>query len=63
MDAFHEQVRAALLDAEKLTHPSLSEPLRLETTTSGFEVIARMRLPDGRTQPWHIRQDSRVWAE
>ncbi len=53
----------AELGADKLTHASLNEPLRLETTASGFEVVARMRQPDGQTQRWHIRQDSRVWAD
>lgn len=41
----------------------LSEPLRLETTGSGFEVQAAFRHTDGKAQRWRIRQDSRLWAE
>ncbi len=47
----------------KLTHASLAEPLRLETTSSGFEVGAALRWADGSTQRWHIRHDARVWAD
>lgn len=46
-----------------LTDKSLTAPIRLETTSSGFEGIAETELRDGKPQRWHIRQDSKVWAE
>jgi hypothetical protein len=46
-----------------LRHPSLTGPLRLETTTNYFEARATMRKPDGRMRRVHIRSDARVWEE
>jgi len=46
-----------------LTHESLTKPLQMKTTSSCFEAIAAIRLPDGKTSRWHIRHDSRVWAD
>jgi hypothetical protein len=47
----------------KFDNKLLSESLRLETTSTGFEVSGKLRDPDGKGQRWHIRQDGRVWAE
>jgi hypothetical protein len=41
----------------------LAGPPTLEVTTSLFEATAAVRLPGGKTQRWHIRQDSLVWPE
>jgi hypothetical protein len=46
-----------------LRHPSLTGPLRLETTTTAFEVHAPLRQADGQTQQVHIRSHARVWVE
>ena len=35
----------------------------LKSTNDGFEVVAEIRLPNGKTQEWHIRQDSHVWSD
>src|SRR5262249_22277598 len=41
----------------------LAGPPTLEVTTSLFEAPAAARVPGGKTQRWHIRQDSLVWPE
>jgi hypothetical protein len=41
----------------------LAEDPLLETTTSLFEASVRIKLPAGKTQRWHIRQDSRIWSD
>jgi hypothetical protein len=51
----------AELGLTRLSHPSLTKGPRMEVTESGFEVTAEIRLPGGKTQRWHIRQDSRIW--
>jgi hypothetical protein len=52
---------ASSLDA--LALPDLNGTTRLETTSGGFEASAEARLPNGKTQRWHIRQDSRLWSD
>lgn len=41
----------------------LLRAVRLETTASLFEASLLVRYPDGSTQRWHIRQDSKVWSD
>ncbi len=53
----------AELGLANLRHESLSKPLTLETTQSLFEVTAEVKMPDGSTQRWHIRQDSKLWTD
>lgn len=51
------------LKVANLTHGSLAQPLKLETTTSLFEVTAEVKLADGSRQTWRIRQDSKLWRD
>lgn len=57
---------AATLDELKLS-PDLARGLvetpTMKSTTAGFEATASIRLPDGRVQRWHIRQDALVMSE
>ena len=41
----------------------LAEPPALKATPTGFAATAAIRLPDGRRQLWHIRQDALIWPE
>jgi hypothetical protein len=47
----------------KLTDPSLAGPIKLQTTDSLFEASVGVRLPDGRSETWRIRQDSLFWRD
>lgn len=38
-------------------------PPALKTTPDGFEVTAEIKLPGGKTERWHIRQDARIWSD
>jgi Carbohydrate family 9 binding domain-like len=49
------------LGLERLGHESLAAPPKIEVTENGFEVTVPIKRPQG--QRWHIRQDSRVWAD
>jgi hypothetical protein len=53
----------AELGLRQSAHESLAAPPHIEITASGFEVTVPVKRSDGRPQPWHIRQDSRVWTE
>lgn len=53
----------AELGLKRLEHESLAAPPKMEVTESGFEATIPVRRPQGAAQRWHIRQDSRVWAE
>lgn len=44
-------------DSDALTSPTL------KATEEGFVATVILRLPNDRTQQWHIRQDSRIWCE
>jgi hypothetical protein len=46
-----------------LTHESLAAPPKMEVSESGFEATVPLKPLDGRARRWHIRQDSRVWAD
>ena len=35
----------------------------LKVTPDGFEASSEIKLPSGKTQRWHIRQDSRIWSD
>lgn len=35
----------------------------LKTTQKGFEATAETRLPNGKIQRWHIREDDKVWND
>ncbi len=57
---------AARLDELKLSPDfgqGLAKPATLKATRHGFEATAEVRLPNGRTERWHIREDSRVWRK
>jgi hypothetical protein len=63
---FKHQRWAATLDElglSKLGHASLAKPIAMATTPALFQVSAEVKLPDGKTQSWHIRQDSKLWTE
>lgn len=40
---------------------SMDGPPIIERTQSAFEIAAVVKLPDGKRQTWHIRQDSLLW--
>jgi hypothetical protein len=42
---------------------TLAGPPELEADDDHFRAIADVKLPDGGRQPWHIREDSRVWSD
>jgi hypothetical protein len=52
-----EELGVAAPAADRLSRPTL------EVTSSLFEAAVELRLPDGKTQRWHIRQDALIWAE
>jgi hypothetical protein len=35
----------------------------IEAKRDGYEATVLLRLPDGKTQRWRIRQDSRIWTD
>ena len=35
----------------------------IKTTADGFEVTVEVKLPSGKTQRCHIRQDARIWSD
>jgi len=35
----------------------------LQVTPRGYEAAAEVKMPDGKTQHWHIRQDALVWSD
>jgi hypothetical protein len=37
--------------------------MTLETTSSAYQVNAEVRLPNGKTRVWHIRNDALVWSD
>jgi hypothetical protein len=41
----------------------IAKPPSLQATPDGYHATAGIKLPDGRLQLWHIRQDARVWSE
>jgi WD40 repeat protein/tRNA A-37 threonylcarbamoyl transferase component Bud32 len=66
--AFHEEHGSyakslAELGLNDLRDETLAGPLTLQADGGGFQATAEVRLPGGRRQRWHIRQDSRVWQE
>lgn len=38
-----------------------TQPTMIKTTPDGFEATVEVKLADGKTQRWHIRQDARIW--
>jgi hypothetical protein len=36
---------------------------RIEAGVDHFQASVKVRLPDGKPQRWHIREDSRVWPD
>lgn len=63
--AYHEEHHrwADSLEELGLTGPwpeSLAAPPSLRITPDGYQATAVVKLPDGSTRPWHIRQDARV---
>jgi hypothetical protein len=59
----HWATTLADLGLGNLHHESLTKPLRLETTTSLFEVSTEVKPAAGAAERWHIRQDSRLWKD
>jgi hypothetical protein len=45
------------------THETLLNPPCLEVTRSGFEATVEIKPPGRKHARWHIRQDSRIWAD
>ena len=41
----------------------LASPPTMQPTPDGYRATAAIKLPDGRLQLWHIRQDAKVWSE
>jgi hypothetical protein len=41
----------------------LTQAPTIKLTANGYEASADLRLADGRTQRWHIRQDALIWPE
>ena len=41
----------------------LAKPPTMKLTKGGFEASAEIKLPNGRTQRWHIRQDALIWLK
>ncbi|MBM3845539.1 MAG: hypothetical protein FJ405_04525 [Verrucomicrobia bacterium] len=41
----------------------LAWPLTLQHTADGYRATAEIRLPNGESQKWFIRQDGKVWSE
>ena len=64
--AYHEKKSrwAAALDELSLNaEAKLPTPPVLKITPDGFEVTVAVKLPIGKTQRYHIRQDARVWSD
>jgi cellulose/xylan binding protein with CBM9 domain len=64
---YHEKHKRWAASMEELglsvgTLDHLKQSLVLRSTNEGFEVTLRLKLPNGRTQYWHIRQDAHVWS-
>ena len=55
--------KLADLDLPPWLDDSLAGPLELDAGEDRFQFTTKVRLPDGSTQRWHIREDSRVWRE
>jgi hypothetical protein len=36
---------------------------RIEAGVDHFHASVEVRLPDGKPQRWHVREDSRVWPD
>jgi hypothetical protein len=53
----------AELGLNRLGLDKLTEPLKMEVTESCFEVTGATKLPEGKRQRWHIRQDSLIWPD
>jgi len=53
-----EELRLADIGSGGLT----KRPI-IQTSKEGYQVTAEVLLPGGKIQLWHIRQDSRIWAE
>ncbi len=51
------------LGLEDIGHESVEKPPQMQVTQSGFEVVVEVKYPEGEILRWHIRQDSRVWAD
>ncbi len=51
------------LDVEIPTESDVLTSPMLKATEEGFITTVVLRLPNGKTQQWHIRQDSRIWFE
>jgi hypothetical protein len=43
-------------------YAALTRPA-LEVTTDLYQASVELRLPDGTTQRWNIRQDALVWPD
>jgi hypothetical protein len=57
---------AAMLDVLKLSADfgsGLAKAPTMKLTKDGFEATADIKLPSGRSQHWHIRQDALIWPK
>jgi hypothetical protein len=53
----------AELGMEDTGYESIEGTPLMEIARTSFEVTIRARYPSGESRQWHIRQDSRVWAD
>jgi hypothetical protein len=51
------------LSLPRFAHESFAGQPVLETAGDGFEASVPVKMPDGATKRWRIRQDSRVWSD
>ena len=51
------------LGLKDLTHPAVTGPPKLETTTSLFEASVELKEPGTGLRHWHIGQDAKVWGD
>jgi hypothetical protein len=49
------------LGLDGLSHETLAEPLELQIIDTGYEVRAKVKVADGRTETWCIDADSRIY--
>jgi hypothetical protein len=66
--AFHDSNKqwAQSLNQLHLLAPVLvaqQHGLSLQSTSDGFVATMPLKLPSGKTQLWHIRQDALIWVE
>jgi hypothetical protein len=61
----HQRWAASLteLGLGNLKDATFAQPPTIQVTPEGFTANVELKLPDNKTQRWHIRQDALVWSE